>query len=126
MDVPPFYEHKDLAAVHHIIQGERPKKPIFAITRGYTGKLWDITTSCWDRDPENRPIVDYVLDGLRSAAGEWKPEQEAHSPPSPLDETVSRILIWAKSPLGKIEVRTVVEALGKVSWEHLPPTELRT
>ena len=123
MDVPPFHEYKDLVAMRRIIQGERPKKPIFAITRGYTEKLWDMTTSCWDGDPKRRPDIDYVLDTLRSAAERWKSEQGGPSPPSPLDETVGRILIWAKSPLGKIEVRTVVEALEKVSVKRFLSTE---
>ena len=121
MDVPPFHEHKDLVAMYHIIQGERPKKPIFAITRGFTEKLWDMTTSCWDGDPERRPIIDYVLEALRSAAEQWESEQGSPPPPSPLDETVGRILIWAKSPLGKIAVRTVVEALAKVSARYFLP-----
>ena len=123
VDVPPFYEYKDLVAMSRIIQGVRPKKPIFSTTRGYTEKLWDMTTSCWDEDPAKRPIVDYLLEALRSAGEQWRSEHARPSAPSPLDETVGRILIWAKSPLGKVEVRTVVEALEKVSRKRVLPTE---
>jgi hypothetical protein len=56
-----------------IIQGERPQKPIFVITRGYTEDLWEITTRCWDEKPLERPIVDDLLKALKSAAKQWEP-----------------------------------------------------
>jgi len=121
VDVPPFYEYKDLVAVHHIIQGARPKKPNFAKTRGYTEELWEITTSCWDEVPTKRPAVDYVLDALGIAAEQWKSEHGALSILSPLDEAVGRVLISAKAPLGEDDAREVVEGLEKVSRERLLP-----
>ena len=74
-----------------IIEGVRPKKPIFAITRGYTEELWEMTTACWEEDPAKRPPVDHVLGMLRSAAGQWKPKygelaaQDDWSPTSPTE-----------------------------------------
>ena len=55
-----------------ILNGMRPKKPIFVITRGYTEGLWEMTTTCWEKDPTKRPAVDHVLGVLRSAAGQWE------------------------------------------------------
>lgn len=123
MDVPPFYEYKDLVAVHHIIEGVRPKKPNFAKTRGYTEELWEMTTTCWDEDPNTRYKVEHVLDALEIAAEQWKSERGAPSILSPLDEAVDQVLISAKSPLGEGEVREVVEGLEKVSGKRLLPTE---
>ena len=56
-----------------IIEGVRPKKPIFIITRGYTEEVWEMTTSCWEEDPAKRPAVDQVLGVLSSAAERWEP-----------------------------------------------------
>jgi len=61
-------------ALLHIIEGKRPEKPAFNITRGYTEELWVMTTSCWDEDPTKRPTVDTVLDTLRRAAERWDPD----------------------------------------------------
>ena len=57
----------------HIIQGDRPKKPFFSITRGYTQELWDMTSCCWDVEPTKRPTVDRVLNTLIIAAEQWEP-----------------------------------------------------
>ena len=73
-DRVPFYEYNDFEAMLRIIRGERPKKPYFSITRGYTQELWDMATCCWDVDPTKRPTVDCVLDTLRIAAEQWKPK----------------------------------------------------
>ena len=75
-----------------ILKGERPKKPIFVITRGYTEELWGMTESCWKQDPDERPAVDYVLDTLSRAAEEWKPRGGELSAPSPVDD-------WSSTPL---------------------------
>jgi hypothetical protein len=56
-----------------IIQGVRPPKPIFVITRGYTEDLWEMTTRCWDEKPLERPKVDDLLKALKTAAKQWKP-----------------------------------------------------
>ncbi|KAF9654244.1 kinase-like protein [Thelephora ganbajun] len=87
----PFYEYKDLVAMLHIIQGVRPKKPIFAITRGYTEELWAMTTSCWEENPTERPTVDYVLEALKMAAEQWKPKHGGLSILSPSDD-------WSPTP----------------------------
>ena len=58
----------------YIIEGGRPNKPEFKITRGYTKELWEMTTRCWKQDPIERPTVDEVLEALRIAAELWKPK----------------------------------------------------
>ena len=73
----------------HITQGDRPKKPILAITRGYTQELWDVTTYCWDTDPAKRPTVDHVLDALKIAAEQWKPKHGGFSTQDDWNSTVS-------------------------------------
>ena len=75
----------------HITQGELPKKPIFAITRGYTQELWDMTSSCWDADPTKRPVVDHVLEALVIAADLWKPKDNQLSTLSPQDDWGSTV-----------------------------------
>ena len=60
--------------MRYILDGMRPKKPIFIITRGYTKELWEMTTSCWEEDPAKRPSVEYILDVLSSAAERWEPK----------------------------------------------------
>jgi len=70
----PFSEHRDLVAMSYIIEGVRPNKPKFNITRGYTEELWGMTTRCWKEDSVERPTVDEVLEVLRVAAEQWKPK----------------------------------------------------
>ena len=57
-----------------IIEGVRPKKPVFAVTWGYAEELWETTTARWEEDPIKRPTVDRVSGVLRSAVGRWKPK----------------------------------------------------
>jgi len=82
----PFDGYRDLDAMFDIIQGVRPKKPIFAITRGYTEELWEMTMRCWKEAPNERPRVDYILDALGVAAEQWKPRYGGISTLSPQDD----------------------------------------
>ena len=66
-----------------IIKGARPKKPDFAVSRGYTEELWELTTECWWPDPAKRTTVDHLFGVLRDAALEWKPRENA---PSVIDD----------------------------------------
>lgn len=82
----PFYDCSDLYAMLRIVQGLRPKKPIFAITRGYTEELWDMTVSCWKENPIERPIVDKLLEALKVAGERWGPRRGWPSTLSPQDD----------------------------------------
>jgi len=64
-------------------KGERPEKPNFDATLGYTEELWEMTTSCWKEDPGDRPTVDCVLETFKSAAEWWETEHEEIDTPSP-------------------------------------------
>ena len=101
-----------------IIRGEPLKKPFFSITRGYTQELWDVTTSCWDVEPNKRPEIDCVLGALTIAAEQWKPEPTR----PPLENIADQILAKLKSPLGENEAREVAEALGEVGTWHTQTT----
>jgi len=70
----------------YILKGERPKKPIFSTTRGYTEELWEMTTSCWKRDPSDRPTVAEVLCALKNAAEQCESECGEMDTPSPKDD----------------------------------------
>jgi len=122
-------------AVLCVLEGVRPKAPVFVATRGYTKGLWEMTTLCWKENPGDRPTVDHLLDVLRSAAEQWKPKDGALAALSPAlmeksdsgaqpdrDETVDRILDRAKSPLGEAEALEVIETLETVSRQRSPPT----
>ena len=94
-------------------QGLRPKKPVFAMTRGYTDELWQMTTSCWEEDPNSRPTVDSVLDVLRGSAEGWGTKHAKLTAPSSTK----------KAGPG---TRKVVEALEEVSRTQFLPASRRT
>ena len=112
-----------------ILEGELPEKPIFSTTRGYTEELWELTTSCWNEDPRDRPTVDDVLDVLRNSAEQWESmygededdrsstftEESDPTTQTIPEKTVDRIQVGTASPLGKDKVREAVEILEMVS-----------
>ena len=58
----PFNGVPGVAAVHEIMNGERPPRPHHPI---FTTKLWELMQCCWDDDPHVRPRVSEVLRVLR-------------------------------------------------------------
>ena len=72
-----------------IIEGVRPEKPNFVITRGYTEELWKLSTACWG-DPTGRPTAGEVLVALGSAAEQWEAKHSGLSQddwsPTPTEE----------------------------------------
>ena len=50
-----------------IINGERPARPQEAQELGLVDSVWDMTLSCWQKDPSNRPTAAGVVEFLR----EW-------------------------------------------------------
>jgi len=120
-------------ALLHIIEGARPKKPAFNITRGYTEELWVMTTSCWDEDPTKRPTVDTVLDTLRRAAERWEPKleeddssEESDSPTTPghADESDAIPPSAPPSPLELSPKSIPTTSLGEGAVH--PPGEVQT
>lgn len=99
-------------AILSILDGSRPKAPIFATTRGYTKELWEITISCWKEDPRERPTVDYVLVVLKNAAEEWKPKHGALVALSPQDD-------WSPTLTGESDSLTAPEHENRpITPEH--------
>ena len=76
-DKKPLHEYNSLSVSLKIIAGERPKKPNFIISRGYTEELWELTTECWWQDPAKRATVGHLLGVLGNAALVWKPRKYA-------------------------------------------------
>jgi len=95
----------------YILKGDRPEKPIFSTTRGYTEGLWEMTTSCWKRNPSDRPTVDDVLSVLKKGSYELT-----------IKRMVDRILDGTMLPMGEDEAWDVVERLETVSRKQFPPT----
>ena len=102
-------------AILSILEGVRPKAPIFTATRGYTKELWETTTSCWKEDPSERPTVDYVLAALSSAAEEWKPKYGALLALPPQDD-------WSPTLTEKSDAFTVPEHENEPVAITTPPS----
>jgi len=71
-DKKPFHEYSSWGVVLRIVEGDRPKKPNFVISRGYTEDLWELTTACWGGDPAKRPTASKLRELLGNAALQWK------------------------------------------------------
>ena len=102
-------------AILSILEGVRPKIPIFAATRGYTKEVWEMTISCWREDPSERPTVDYVLVALSSAAEEWKPKYGALLALPPQDD-------WSPTLTEKSDPPTVPEHENEPVAITTPPS----
>jgi len=63
------------------------------MTRGYTEELWQLTTSCWKVNPNERPTVEYVLAALRSSAEQREPKHGEIPILSPLDDRGQALLM---------------------------------
>jgi len=66
-DKRPFPEHTSISVVGQITTGMRPPIPNFAISRGYTKELWELTTACWKQDPTERPSIGDLVRRLGDA-----------------------------------------------------------
>ena len=54
-----------------ITSGMRPGKPDFEISRGYTEELWELTTTCWQQVPTERPTISELIERLGNVARQW-------------------------------------------------------
>ena len=75
-DKKPFHDYTPYSIGKAIIDGKRPKKPDFIITRGYTNELWKLTEDCWDVDPEKRITVDELAVKFEGEVSKWKPRKK--------------------------------------------------
>ena len=103
--------------MYHIIGGVRPAKPNSVLTRGYTEKLWEMTTSCWIEVATERPTVDHVLEVLEAAAKWWRPR----SFDGEVDQLLAKTWLCREDDL----VRKMAGALDKVSKRLFPFADRR-
>jgi len=105
-------------AILSIVEGERPKAPIFAATCGYARELRKMATSCWKEDPGERSTVDYILTTLSSGVEQWKPKHRALLALPPQDD-------WSPTLVGRLDSPTVPEhensPVTTTSTPHLLP-----
>ena len=71
----PFHEYKDAAASVKVIQGERP-------TRGdmFSDDLWKMMELCWASQPNDRPNIFDVLQGLQMVPSLPSPASQGEDP----------------------------------------------
>ena len=63
----PFAEVRRTTEVLIKLQrGERPKRPVGAEfkARGLDDKLWNILLLCWSNNPDDRPTMAQIIQGL--------------------------------------------------------------
>ena len=71
----PYWEKNREAAIHAIMNGERPQKPEAAESLGFTDELWGIVELCWSADAGLRPDARTVLSHLNHATWSWDTRQ---------------------------------------------------
>jgi len=65
----PFYEiRQDYSVIVPVIQGKRPEFPAgdSSKSRGLNTEVWTLIEACWAQDPMQRPIVEEIVERLRS------------------------------------------------------------
>ena len=75
-DKKPFHDVTSLSVGMAVLNGERPKKPNFKISRGYTKELWKLTEDCWDADPSKRITIENLAKGFESEVSKWRPRKK--------------------------------------------------
>ena len=55
----PFHEDRDLTVFVKVLKGERPRREA-----RFANDLWDILEQCWMPQPNDRPTVEDILQGL--------------------------------------------------------------
>ena len=56
-----------------VLRGERPGKPLNALSLGFTDALWGLLQSCWDESAAARTTAQQLLDYLGPASRVWVP-----------------------------------------------------
>jgi len=64
----PFHKHTDLSVLIMVLKGERPLREV-----GFADNLWEILEQCWMPQPNTRPSIKDVLQGLERASQSWEP-----------------------------------------------------
>jgi len=69
----PFHHLRSPVVACAILRGERPGKPLNALSLGFTDALWELLQSCWNESVAVRPTAQQLLDYLRPASHTWVP-----------------------------------------------------
>ena len=72
----PFHVVSSMQVGMGIVNGERPKKPNFIVSCGYTEELWKLTEDCWNADPSKRITVDNLAMAFEGEVPKWKPRKK--------------------------------------------------
>ena len=66
--------------------GERPRKPLYATSLGFSDRLWGLVVRCWDELPSVRPTAQDLLRCLRDDSPTWARPLEYPIPDDPTGE----------------------------------------
>ena len=71
--LPPFHHLRSPVVSPAILRGERPGRPLDALTLGFTDTLWELLQLCWSESASARPTARQLFDYLHPASLTWKP-----------------------------------------------------
>ena len=57
----PFEDETQATSALRILRKDRPEMPENAQAVGLTGEMWTFLGSCWQQDPEKRPVMEEVV-----------------------------------------------------------------
>ena len=69
----PFPRDNGFVVMRKVIDGERPERPQGAEGAWFTDGLWEMLELCWSPQPEDRPIIEAVLEHLDRVSATWQP-----------------------------------------------------
>ena len=107
-----------------IQEGKRPSKPVNARSLGFSDKLWELVSRCWDELPSTRPAARDLLRCLQDISPAWTPLLEYPIPDEPDEEvgpdSVSRSeqITAADVPTGNLVVPLAIVLCALVLLFH--------
>jgi serine/threonine protein kinase len=69
----PFHHVIAFTPVLAIMEGDRPRKPLYPESLGFSDALWELTQSCWSESASTRPTARQLFDYLSPASLTWVP-----------------------------------------------------
>ena len=71
----PFHHLRSPVVACAVLRGERPGKPLNALSLGFTDMLWGLLQSCWEESAAVRPTARQLLDHLNMVSDTWVPPE---------------------------------------------------
>ena len=71
----PFHHLRSPVVACAVLRGERPGKPLNALSLGFTDVLWGLLQSCWEESAAVRPTARQLLDHLNMVSDTWVPPE---------------------------------------------------